>query len=68
MDLEVFEAYKKSWLALNESQQKNICKRFGIEYSNKEDDNLINQVAIRQQQSYDTLKRANSLLKKRVLS
>ena len=68
MDLEVFESYKKSWLALNESQQKSICKRFGIEWTSKEDENLIMQVAIRQQQSYDTLKRANSLLKKRVLS
>jgi hypothetical protein len=67
MEVEVLEAYKKSWLGLNEDQQKKLCKRFGIEYTNREDGKLIEQISIRQQQTYDALKIANSILKKKIV-
>jgi hypothetical protein len=67
MEVEVLEAYKASWLGLNEDQQKKLCKRFSIEYTNREDGKLIEQISIRQQQTYDALKLANSILKKKRL-
>jgi hypothetical protein len=67
MEVEVLEAYRKSWLSLNEDQQKILCKRFGIEYTNSEDEKLIEQISIRQQQTYDALKIANSILKKKMV-
>jgi hypothetical protein len=67
MEVEVLEAYKKSWLGLNKDQQKKLCKRFGIEYTNREDEKLIEQISIRQQQTYDALKIANSILKKKMV-
>jgi len=45
--------YQRSWDGATEAQRKGICIRFGIQYTQKEDKNLLIVVANRQQEEYD---------------
>ena len=45
----IVNKYRTSWQQLTEIQQQSICQRFGLKYTNSNDENLIKQVAEDQQ-------------------
>ena len=57
-------SYRESWLRLTVDQQREVCKRFGIVYTNSVDHALIAQVESAQQQEYDSLKVRTEHLRK----
>ena len=62
MQIEVSD-YQESWLRLSEEQQRMVCNRFKISFTNSLDNLLISQIATKQQQEYDNLKLRNEYLR-----
>lgn len=54
--MEIKNKYRTSWRSSSDTQRRNLCFRYGLQYTNVHDEILLQQVANRQQKEYEKAK------------